>query len=681
MDNSLFNFNVKFYNTENGVMIMQWVKQNEDGCICFICSFLALLTIDLLFQIISGFGIDVLVLMRIYLFDTALALLIVLISSFFKPKTGKLFIGIILLIYAIYGIGQLGFEHFMGNYMSFKIALDSAKRVTGNAVEFILAIRLTTYSLFIPVIIAIVILFKHQKPMIYSWKKRFVLLILLIIAHGLSLLTMQLSTANQGLYGALELYHEPEPVQMAIEVLGINRFMTRDILSTLIEKDEVVEIVIEEPVSSDDEAIIDETEEDYSRKIDDSRWLSLIEKEENNSIKTIDEYLINRTISDKNEMTGLFAGKNLIYIMVEAFDYMAIDEALTPTLYFMQQQGISFDHYYTPKYSCTTSESEFISLVSLVPQSGLCTPNSYKDNLFTQSIFELFNRKGYTSTSYHNWNDQFYERKTYHINMGSKYFYDVDDLNIKIIQGWQSDAEMVENALPYFSDDEPFFAFMITSSTHFPYDTSSTLGDRYLSEVSAVYPDMPINLQRYLSKAMELDKAMESLLSSLEEKGILEDTVIVMYADHHPLKTDTSLIVEWTKQIDRSVGLNIDRTPCFIYNSVTEPMSVDTLASTYDLVPTIANLFDLDYDPRFYVGRDIFSDQQGLVIFNNGDWIVDEGIYTASNNKFESFDGTSYSNEWIENINARVNNLFSISKSIYKTNYFKVRDFDIIIKK
>lgn len=658
---------------------MQWVKQNKECCIRFVCSFFALLAIDFLFRIMTDASNEALVFIRIYLFDTALALLLVLISSFFSKKAGNLFISLILLIYAIYGIGQLGFEHFMGNYMSFKIALDSAKRVTGNVMEFILAIRLQTYSLLLPVIIAAVLLFKNKETMIYTWKKRFVLLLLLICVHGLSLLTMQLNAANQGLYGALQLYKEPEPVQMAIEAFGINRFMTRDILCAMTEKEEAVEIIVEEPVSSDEETE-EKLETDYSRKIDDRKWIELMEAEENASIKAIDEYLLQRTITDKNEMTGLFEGKNLIYIMVEAFDYMAIDETLTPTLYSMQQQGISFNNYYTPKYSCTTAESEFISLVSLVPQSGLCTPNSYKDNLFTQSIFELFNRKGYTSTSYHNWNDQFYERKTYHINMGSEYFYDVDDLNIKLIQGWQSDAEMVENALPYFTEEEPFFAFMITSSTHFPYDASSTLGDRYLSQISAIYPDMPINIQRYHSKAMELDKAMELLLKGLEEKGILEDTVIVLFADHHPLKTESSQIIEWTTQLDRSVGLNIDRTPCFIYNSATEAMSVDTLASTYDLLPTIANLFNLDYDPRFYVGRDIFSAQEGLVIFNNGDWIVDEGIYTAGKNSFESFDGTTYSDEWIESINARVNNLFSISKSIYKTDYFKYRDFDIIEK-
>lgn len=657
---------------------MKWIKNNTECCLRFVCSFLALLAIDMLFRFFSYGSIDLLTLMRIYCFDTVLALGFVLISSFFNHKLGNLLISILLLIYAIYGIGQLGFEHFMGNYMSFKIALDSASRVTGNIVEFILAIRWFTLSLLLPVIVAIVVLWKNKQSMHYTFKKRLVCLILLILVHGLSMATMQLERANEGLYSIKQLYDEPEPQQMAIEALGINRFMTRDLAAVFHQEETKLEIeeipVVDEIVDGKGEII--EEIEDLSRNIDDSEWICLMEQEENEMIKSIDEYLLHRTITDKNEMTGYFEGKNCIYIMVEAFDYMAIDEALTPTLYRMQQQGISFNQYYTPKYSCTTAESEFISLVSLVPQSGLCTPNTYKENRFTQSIFELFKRKGYTATSYHNWNDQFYERKSYHINMGSEYFYDVDDLGIKLIQGWQSDVEMMEKALPYFTEKEPFFAFMITSSTHFPYDTSSTLGDRYLSQIQEVYPDMPVSIQRYVSKAMELDKGMELLLENLKQKGILEDTVIVLFADHHPLKTESADIIKWTKQLNRSEGLNIDRTPCFIYNSAIESMKVDTLASTYDLLPTIANLFNLDYDPRFYVGRDIFSNQDGLVIFNNGDWISDEGIYYASKKKFESFED-EYSKEWIEEKNKRVRDLFTISKSIYKTDYFRYRDFEV----
>ena len=56
----------------------------------------------------------------------------------------------------------------------------------------------------------------------------------------------------------------------------------------------------------------------------------------------------------------MFRDKNLIYIMVEAFDIISINEKLTPTLYKLYNEGLSFTNYYAPKYSCTTGESEYM---------------------------------------------------------------------------------------------------------------------------------------------------------------------------------------------------------------------------------------------------------------------------------------------------------------------------------
>ena len=123
-------------------------------------------------------------------------------------------------------------------------------------------------------------------------------------------------------------------------------------------------------------------------------------------------FVTQRKESDRARiMSGVFEGKNLILIMVEAFDLSAIREDVTPTLYRLSKEGWYFDNYYTPKYSCTTGESEFIALTSIIPSSSVCTPNTYRNNNYSRALFQLFNQKGYVSTSYHNWNDEFYERK------------------------------------------------------------------------------------------------------------------------------------------------------------------------------------------------------------------------------------------------------------------------------
>ena len=193
---------------------------------------------------------------------------------------------------------------------------------------------------------------------------------------------------------------------------------------------------------------------------------------------------------------------------------------------------------------------------------------------------------------------------------------------------------------------------------------------------------MPTNIKRYLSKAMELDASMARLLELLEEDGLLEDTYIWVFADHHPLKTSLSQIAENTRcvDIDRLEGQNIDRTPNFLYNPNLEATEYTMTASTFDLLPTIANLFGLNYDPRYYVGVDLFSNVPATVIFANGDWITDKGIYRVSEGEFQAFDESFKDSKYVENVITRVDNLFKVSNLIYRTDYFNVRDFEVVEK-
>ena len=113
-----------------------------------------------------------------------------------------------------------------------------------------------------------------------------------------------------------------------------------------------------------------------------------------------------------------------------------------------------------------------------------------------------------------------------------------------------------------------------------------------------------------------------------------------------------------------------------IYNAGSESKEIETYSSTFDLVPTVANLFNLNYDPRLYVGTDIFSTDENTVIFTNGDWISTYGWYKASEETFYNFDESNPAPEkWIENQNKRVSNAFTTSLLIYKTDYFKQRDW------
>ena len=637
----------------------------------FLYLFLSYFFIELTFKVITFKNILEWSTLRILIFNLSSSLLISFLLSFFKEKVVKIVILILVLFSGVYAITEMGFNNFMGNYMSFNAAGDGAGRVGEYVIEFIKYIKLEYYLCLIPFII-ILIIFIRKKDILtyikYDYKQRALLAIIVVFSYLLSYATLIIpfmQNSNQ-IKSNLKLYYEPTLIELSLRQFGTNRFLTRDLIYMVMPHNNNSSIIIDEEKNN-----IEQKPEkpNYIREIDDTKWQELMNNETNTNIKQLDEFYMSQNITSKNEYTGIFENKNLILIMVEAFDTIAINQDVAPTLYKMATEGFYFDNYYTPKYSCTTGESEYIGLTSIIPSSTVCTPNTYRNNTYTDTIFNLFNKKGYYSSSYHNWNDQFYSRTVLHQNMGSDKFYDVDALGIKIIQGWQSDYDLMTNSMPHFINQDKFFSFIITSSTHFPYDVDSTVVTRNWNKVKDL--NYSTKIKRYLAKVAELDKGLEYLLSELQNQNKLDDTVIVLFGDHHPLKMGLGELNS-ASSFNRYEGFNEDRLPFIIYNSEIEDKTISTTASTFDILPTLANMFNLEYDPRLYVGKDIFSEDEKIVIFTNGSWATDKALYFSSTGKYETLqDGVD--EEYINKINTKVSNWFTVSDLTLKTDYFKYR--------
>ena len=636
----------------------------------FLCLFLSYFFIELVFKIITFKNILEWSVLRILVFNFSSSLLISFILSFFKEKVVKIIILVLVLFSGIYTITEMGFNNFMGNYMSFNAAGDGIGRVSEYVLEFIRYIRLEYYLCLIPFIILLIIFIKKKNILTYTkydYKQRAFLAVIIVFAYLLgygTLIFPFMQNPNQ-IKSNLKLYYEPTLLELSLRQFGTNKFLIRDLVYMILPHNNESEIIIEEEEKQ--EQIIEE--ESNIREIDDSKWQELMNSETDESIKQLDEFYMSQNITSKNAYTGIFENKNLILIMIEAFDTIAINEEVAPTLYKMATEGFYFDNYYTPKYSCTTGESEYIGLTSIIPSATVCTPNTYRNNTYTDTIFNLFNNKGYYSSSYHNWNDQYYNRTVLHQNMGSDKFYDVEDLEIKIIQGWQSDYDLMVKAMPHFISQDKFFSFIVTSSMHFPYDVDSTVVRRNWDKVKNL--NYSTKIKRYLAKVAELDKGLEYLLAELQNQNKLDDTVIVLFGDHHPLKMGLSELNN-ASTFNRYEGFNEDRLPFIIYNSKTKGEVISTTSSTFDILPTLANMFNLDYDPRLYVGKDIFSDDEKIVIFTNGSWATDKALYFSSTSKYEALqDGVT--EEYINSINTKVSNWFTVSDLTLRKDYFKYR--------
>ena len=176
-------------------------------------------------------------------------------------------------------------------------------------------------------------------------------------------------------------------------------------------------------------------------------------------------------------------------------------------------------------------------------------------------------------------------------------------------------------------------------------------------------------MSRYLSKLKVVDEAIGELYRRLKEADQLDDTVIVLLADHYPYGLSKSTVSE---TISHSLGdYEIERTPFVIYNSTMDPKEFNEYTSYINLVPTIANLLGLEYDPRIYVGTDLLSnDYESIVIFADGSWKNEKAFYNAATGKVKFYIENAYTEEEIRNINEKVSLKISMSNSAIKLNYF-----------
>ena len=199
----------------------------------------------------------------------------------------------------------------------------------------------------------------------------------------------------------------------------------------------------------------------------------------------------------------------------------------------------------------------------------------------------------------------------------------------------------------YINSDKPFLAYYMTVSGHFNYTWSGNyIASKNKSLVSNL--DKSEAAKAYVATQIEIDKALELLLNKLEEAGKLDNTIIVLLADHYPYELDLNSINSLsTYERDSIVGVN--KNNLIIWNSKMEDKHIDKVCMSVDVLPTVYNLFGIEYDSRLYTGRDILSDSLGIAIMRNHSWVTDKGTYYASSGKFEG--SNDLPDGYIDNIN------------------------------
>ena len=401
----------------------------------------------------------------------------------------------------------------------------------------------------------------------------------------------------------------------------------------------------------------------------------------------IDAYVSTLTPSSQNAYTGSFAGKNLILICAEAFSGFLIDPELTPTLYRLSTKGINFNDYYQQSIAGTTG-GEYQLLFGLIPTSGGSSIKEITRNGTHTNIGALLNEQGYFGMAFHNSTYTYYDRHVTHTKLGYSggYMGVGNGLEELISPKWPaSDLELMQETLPMYVDKQPFNVYYMTVSGHSVYDFGNNAMSRenkdavdaWCAKKNLSYTE-PV--RAYIAANLELEKAVDYLVKTLEEKGIADDTVICIAPDHFPYGLDSDASLGNMPYLSELYGYQVntyeerDRSRAIIWCGALEddePIIVDTPASSVDILPTLCNLFGVEWDSRLYVGRDVLSDALPLVFFGNYDWKTDLGHYSSTNKVFTPTDENAVIPEdYVKQISSIVRNRMTFSKSVLSNDYY-----------
>lgn len=604
----------------------------------------------------------------VVLFSIPWIIIFTIITSIFNEKVNKILTIVFSFLIVLITLAQIVYYNFYNSMFSF-LSLTTG---TGQVMQFYVMIASVIARIWyiFAIILIPYILFLIFKNKLFNFKKnnlKFLISYLLIFILSFLGIVLVISKNNEGFYSLKRLIFKTHAPMLTIDKTGLFTMEMIDIERYIFGFNE--EIYSEQINVNNEEEKVPEVKIEYNTT--DIDFDKLINDETDDKIKSMHVYFKNTDPSNKNEYTGMFKDKNLIFITAEAFDTIAIDEKLTPTLYKIANNSFIFKNYYQPLYPVSTSDGEYMNLNSLIPKEGVWSFKQTSKISMPYGIGNMFNKEGYVSYGFHNHNYNYYDRQKSHKNIGLKYYGCGNGLEKKMnCKHWpNSDKEMIDATTSYYIDNDKFMTYYMTVSGHLNYNFSgNNMAYRNKNKVKNLKYSTAI--KAYLATQIELDKGIEKLLQVLEEKGKLNDTLIVIAPDHYPYGLTIKQINE-ISTIDRNDKFEKFHTTLIMYNPNIEKTVVDKVISSLDILPTIYNLYGLTFDSRLLMGRDIFSNNEHIVILSDRSWITDKGKYNSVTKEFTSTTNEEIEKDYIDRINMIVNQRYGMSSLIIDNNYYK----------
>lgn len=396
-----------------------------------------------------------------------------------------------------------------------------------------------------------------------------------------------------------------------------------------------------------------------------------------NAIKNVNDFYENKSSNLKeNKYTNILKDRNVIMIHAESIQQFTMGlkfngEELTPNLNKLANNGLNFTNFYAQVGVGTSSDTEFTISTSLLPVSSGTVAISYWNREFI-TMQKLLKDKSYYTFSMHGNNGDFWNRNNFHKTLGydelyDKKYYEIDE-EIGLGLSDKSFFRQSTNMIKEISlNNKKYFGTLIMLTNHTPFDKIEEYGNFPVSGKKSNGDEVPYmegtTLGNYFKAVHYADAAIGEFIESLEEQGLLDDAVIVIYGDHdarlykkdyerlynYDFETDTVRSEDDENYIDvgyYSYELN-RKVPFIIYTKdciVKE--EINTAMGMYDVLPTLGNM--LGINSKYALGNDIFNLKDNIVVFPNGNWLSNKVYFNNQKREYLSLSNEPISEIYID---------------------------------
>lgn len=413
---------------------------------------------------------------------------------------------------------------------------------------------------------------------------------------------------------------------------------------------------------------------------------------------------------------GVSKDKNVVVMLVESFEWFSFIKSeeypnglklsqddikyLFPNLTKFYDESVVMNNFHSKE---KTDISETISILGSYPTDAY-VDYDFEENTIPYTVPNMLKQmdSSVQCKSFHDGFKSFYNREKTHKIFGFENLtdsYDMYDISDDLVKSGKAsdttmhdymskgernlDSEMINTCKDImFPKDKRFFTYITTITMHGMYYDRDNLS-KYMDKLKTVYKpkdeedSMEKTFMNYVTTVMEFDHALGVMMDDLEQKGLLDNTTILMFGDHNCYYQRLSNYVKDIDDYDTDRYYpDLYKVPLMIYDKDLGHQVVDKFTCTSDIAPTLLDLLGINSYSNMYYGNSVFSDKQSVLYSRAYGFFLGEGVVGRSINSL-LYKNKNVTDEYMNQFDNEAANLVEKIKfcdQIFYQDYFKNED-------